>query len=82
MTHYEVTSLLLVIISVILIPALVLLVKVSGKWTQMSDNIKHLVDNNDAAHREIMKQMSLDREVTNKRIRWFEEYFMRHGMMR
>jgi hypothetical protein len=82
MTHYEVTSLLLVIISVILIPALMLLVKVSGKWTQMSDDIKHLVDNNDAAHREIMKQMSLDREVTNKRIRWFEEYFMRHGMMR
>lgn len=86
-THYDITNIVLTIIAVILIPGVALLVRGTMKWTHTSDKIdnmansmEQIVTNNDAAHQAIINQMTNDREATNRRLRWFEEYFMQNGM--
>lgn len=80
MTHYEVTSVLLGIIGVLLIPVLGLLWRTAVKWTRLSDDVKHIVETNDAAHRDIVNQMAHDRQSADQRLRYLEEYFMASGM--
>ena len=70
-----------------LIPAVVLMYRVITRWikredkiTALADNMTHIVENNDRAHQEIITQMRYDRSVTDRRLRWFEEYFMQNGM--
>jgi hypothetical protein len=79
-TGYEVTNVLLAIIGVLLIPAVVLLWRAAVNWTRLTDDVKHIVQNNDQAHQNIVSQMSHDRSVTNERLRYMEEYFMQNGM--
>lgn len=76
MTHYEITSVLLSLIGVLLIPVLVLLWRAAVNWTKLSDNVQHIIKTNDAAHRDIVDQMSRDRNATDRRLRYLEEYFM------
>jgi hypothetical protein len=79
-THYEITSLLLSLIGMLLIPVLVLLWRAAVNWTKLSDNVSHIIETNDTAHQDIVNQMAHDRQATNQRLRYLEEYFMNLGM--
>lgn len=80
MTHYEWITLILTILSVLLIPCLILLVRATVKWTRVedrlnmvADDLKELVHDKDKVHQEIIAQMREDRNATNRRLRWLEE---------
>lgn len=84
MTHFEVTSLILTLITVVLIPTLVVLVRGAVKWTQTEDKlgslvdaVEKLVDEKDKVHAAMLDQMTRDRDATDRRLRFIEERFMR-----
>lgn len=69
------------ILSVVLIPLLVVLVRVVQKATrlevkqeQIADSLVSLVRDKDKVHAAILDQMKEDRRVANARLRWLEEY--------
>lgn len=73
-------------VSVLLIPALVLLTRGAVKWTRTEDklselvaDVRRLMQDKDKVHAEMLTQMRLDREATDKRLRFIEEFFMRKG---
>lgn len=77
------------IIAVLLIPLIVMLARGMVRWVRTEDklnelveDVRKLVDDKDRTHREISEQMRFDRDATNKRLRYLEEYFMSHGMGR
>ncbi len=76
----------LTVVSVLLIPALIILVRGAIKWTRTEDKLSQLVDDvrqlmqdKDRVHAEMLAQMRLDRDATDKRLRFIEEFFMRKG---
>lgn len=76
----------LAIFSVLLIPTLLFIVRGTVKWTrtedkltQLVDSIGRLVSDKDKVHTEILEQMRVDRESTDKRLRFIEEFWMRRG---
>lgn len=71
----------LTIIAVILVPGLVLLWRVSGKWTRVEvkldsvvDKVAEIIRDKDKVHQEMLAQMREDRAATNTRLRWLEEH--------
>jgi hypothetical protein len=79
-THYELTTTLLSVIGILLIPVLVLLWRAAVNWTKLSDAVKHIMKTNDDGHKAIVEQMAYDRKATNERLLYLERYFMEHGM--
>lgn len=94
----------LTVLSVLLIPALVVLVRGAIKWTRTEDKLSNLVEdvtqlvaNKDATHAdlvqqmtknteaearvhaEILEQMRVDRQATDRRLRYIEEFWMEQG---
>lgn len=74
------------VLSVVLIPLLVIAYRVVIKWTRMESNlgaisadVRELVTTRDATQREMLEQMRHDREATDKRLRYLEEYWMQKG---
>lgn len=87
MTTFDWSVILLSIVSVMLIPAIALMVNVSVKWTKAQDRIENLtedmrelVDNKDKIHAEMLQQMREDRAATDRRLRWLEENLWRFGV--
>lgn len=73
-------------VSVLLIPALAILVRGAIRWTRTEDklaelvtDVKELVSDRDKMNAAILEQMRSDREATDKRLRFIEEFFMRRG---
>lgn len=76
----------LTVFSVLLIPTLVLMVRGAVKWTRTEDqlaelvkDVRELVGNEEKVHAEMLAQMRSDRDVTDKRLRFIEEFFMKRG---
>lgn len=76
----------LTVFSVLLLPLLVLMFRGVMKWTRTEDklaelvnDVRELVDAKDKTHAAMLDQMRADRESTDKRLRFIEEWFMRRG---
>lgn len=76
----------LAVFSVLLIPALVILLRAAVKWTRTEDklgalveDVKQLVDDKAKIHAEILEQMRVDRDATDRRLRYIEEFWMDAG---
>jgi len=83
-THFEVTSLILTVITLLFIPTVAFLVRAAIKWTRTEDQLKslvaaveHLVDDKDKVHAAMLDQMTRDRDTTDRRLRFIEERFMK-----
>lgn len=79
-------AIILTIFSVFLIPTLVILIRGAVKWTRTEDKLGELVDDvrqlvadKDKVHAEILEQMRLDRDNTDRRLRFIEEFWMQRG---
>ena len=89
MTHYNLITVILSILGIILIPILGVLIRGMVRWIRTEDELKvlvadvrELIENKDKVHSDILNQMRFDRDATNQRLRYLEEYFMSHGMRR
>ena len=76
----------LTVFSVLLIPTLAIMVRGAVKWTRTEDqlaalvgDVRELVNSEEKVHAEILAQMRSDRDVTDKRLRFIEEFFMKRG---
>lgn len=86
MTRFEWLSLAIAFLSVLLIPALILLVRVTRALTRSEDKLNEvikdvgrLVADKDKVHQEMYAQMRLDRDATDRRLRWLEEHTWNTG---
>lgn len=86
MTRFELLTLIMSFIAVILIPCLILMIRGAIKWTRTEDKLSTLVDDihemvlgSEKIHAAMYEQMREDRSVTDKRLRFIEEWFMRGG---
>lgn len=87
MTTFDWAVILMSIVSVLLIPAIALMINVSMKWTRaqariesLTEDVRELVVNKERTHAEMLQQMREDRNATDKRLRWLEEYLWRYGV--
>lgn len=81
MTRFEVYTLILSLAAIVIIPLIVLLVRITQKWTRvegkletLANNMDKLVKDKDAIHTEMISQMRDDRKATDRRLRWLEEH--------
>lgn len=89
MTRFEVLTLLLSVVALLLIPAVALVIRMTILWTRTEDklgniaeNLKELVADKDRVHAEILGQMRDDRAATDRRLRWLEENVWNRGRRR
>lgn len=80
-TRFEVVSLLLTFIAILLIPGVAFLIRGAMKWTRVEDqlenlmkDVKDLVEDKDRVHNAMIEQMKDDRRATDRRLRWLEEH--------
>jgi hypothetical protein len=80
---------LLTVMSVLIIPALIILVRGAVKWTRTEDSlnslmksVEKLVEDKEKVHAAIITQMTADREATDRRFRFIEEFWMSAGQPR
>lgn len=85
-THADFVTIALSVIGIIIIPTLILLVRGAVKWTRTEDRLSELVrdvgvlvDAKEKVHSEMYTQMRFDRDATDKRLRFIEEWFMRNS---
>ncbi|HTS05691.1 MAG TPA: hypothetical protein VMP68_08915 [Candidatus Eisenbacteria bacterium] len=81
MNDLQIITFVLAVITTLLIPLVVFLVRGAVKWTRVEAKMDHvlielkeIVADKDKVHAEIYSQMREDRAATNKRLRWLEEY--------
>lgn len=74
------------VISVLLLPTLVLMIRGAVKWTRtedrlatLVDDVRELISDKDRTHQEILEQMRVDRDATDRRLRYIEEWWMDRG---
>jgi hypothetical protein len=86
MSQFEWIVAALTVFSVLLIPALAILLRGAIKWTRTEDKLSTLVDDvrelitdKDKVHAEMLKQMADDRMATDRRLRFLEEFWMEQG---
>jgi hypothetical protein len=102
--EFEWLTVTLAVFSVLLLPALAIMVRGAVKWTRTEDKLSVLVEKvtelttdkdrvhtellahiqagqrSDAeAHRELLEQMRTDRDATDRRLRFIEEFWMVRG---
>lgn len=87
MTTFDWAVIVMSVVSVLLIPAIALMVNVSIRWTRAQERIENLTEDmqklvmdKDKVHAEMIGQMREDRAATDKRLRWLEEYLWRYGV--
>lgn len=82
MTTFQATiSVILGVLSILLIPLVGLIWRGAVKWTRVEtkldtvvEDMKEIVRDKDAVHREINNTMREDRAATDRRLRWLEEH--------
>jgi|SRR5690242_10486176 len=74
------------VLAILLIPAIGLLIRIVVKWTrtearleQIAQDMQDLVRDKDRTHADMMNQFREDRKVTDRRLRWLEEYLWKRG---
>lgn len=79
MTPFEALSTGLGVLSVILIPLLIALIRGAVKWTRVESKLEvianrlgELVADQDRMHTALVEQMRDDRRATDERLRWLE----------
>lgn len=72
MTSFELLTLIMSFIGVILIPCVVLMIRGAIKWTRTEGKLSELITD----VRELVEQGKADKEATDKRLRYIEEWFM------
>jgi hypothetical protein len=79
-SEFEWISVLLGIVTVIVVPVLVLLARLTVRWTRtedrldtLIDDVKELVEAKEKVHAEMYRTMREDRAATDRRLRWLEE---------
>lgn len=77
MTPFEWSTVGLGIVTAIGTPALVLLFRLTVRFTQMSDRIADLAEDKERVHQEMYRSMREDRAATDRRLRWLEENLWR-----
>lgn len=84
MTRFDWLTFLISLTSLLIIPALVLLVRMTVRWTRtedrltdLIDDVKALVDDKERVHAEMYQTMREDRAATDRRLRWLEENLWR-----
>jgi len=50
-----------------------------SKLNMLADDLKELIENKDRIHAELVAQMGRDRDATDRRLRYLEEWHMKHG---
>lgn len=80
MSEFEILTLILSVLAVLIIPLLILVVRSAVRWGHMedkmsglADDIRALVVDKDRTHDLIYQQMREDRMATNKRLTWLEQ---------
>lgn len=75
----EVIQLVLGTMTIVILPTLALLFRLTVKWTTlehglvtMSEKLEKLVADKDKTHALILDQMTRDREATDRRLTWLE----------
>lgn len=75
-----VVTIILSSLGVVFIPLLIMLYRGIVKWTRVEDKLnelvtdmKQIVADKDATHRDLISQMGRDRDATDRRLRWLEE---------
>jgi hypothetical protein len=83
------SAIILTVFSVLLLPALAILIRGAVKWTRTEDqlailvgDVGQLVADKDKVHAEILEQMRIDRDATDRRLRYIEEFWMDSGRRR
>jgi hypothetical protein len=78
-THFEITTVGLTVIGVLLIPLLGIATRAMVKWIRTEDrldvlvrDVRTLVTDEKAVHKEMSDQMKYDRDATNKRLIYLE----------
>lgn len=79
MTPFEQMSIALGVLSVIVIPLVVFLIRGAVKWTRVESKLESIVEklgeivaDKDKIHAELIAQMRDDRRATDERLRWLE----------
>jgi hypothetical protein len=77
---YILVSIGLSILAIIVIPLVILLFRITIKWTQTEDKIteiaadlRDMIADKEKVHSELNQQMREDRAATDRRLRWLEE---------
>lgn len=80
MSRTELAGLVISALSVLIIPAVIMLVRITVKWTRVESaledlvgDVKKLVEDKDKAHQELYNIMKEDRNNADRRLRWLEE---------
>ena len=86
MNSYDWLALALTGFSVLMIPALAVLVRGAVKWTRTEDrlaelvaDVRELIADKDRMQEQVLEQMRTDREATDRRLRYLEEFWMDRG---
>lgn len=79
MTPFEWTATSLSVLSVLGIPALALVIRLTIRFTVLADRLTAVAEGEEKAHTEMYRTMREDRAVTDKRLRWLEENLWRGG---
>lgn len=80
MSEFQILTLAITILALLIAPMLGLLIKLTIKWTRVEVKVAELVDDmktvinaKEKVHTEMYSQMKEDRAATDKRLRWLEE---------
>jgi hypothetical protein len=63
----------------LLIKVVRIMTKHEDKIETVADDLKEIISAKQADHAEMLKQMRIDREATDRRLRFLEEWHMRNG---
>jgi hypothetical protein len=79
-TRFELLTLIITIIGIVLIPTAVMVIRLVVRWTivesrlnEITRGVKYIVEEKDKAHHELYETMRQDRDATDRRLRWLEE---------
>jgi hypothetical protein len=83
------SAIILTVFSALLLPALAIMYRGAVKWTRTEDrlatlveDVRELIADKDKVHAEILEQMRVDRDATDRRLRYIEEFWMDNGRRR
>ena len=85
MNATDIIGLILAIVSVLVVPLIVVLIRGAIKWTRVETKLDQaiarlddIVRDKDETHRVMIQQMTDDRKATDQRLRWLEENVWRY----
>jgi hypothetical protein len=78
-TEFQWISVLLSLITLMLIPTVISIIRIAMRWVRTEDKldvliqrVNALIHDKDEVHQELQERMREDREASDKRLRWLE----------